>query len=134
MMKSSELRIENLVYWDIPQKVNVAHRVMGIVNGRLQTIPISLGNKIEDYLPIPLTEEWLLKFGFTKVSTNYECGFLLLWGNLKTGTVDFVLTEPHSNKRHITALRYVHQLQNLYFALTGEELKEGLAIDKNKKD
>jgi hypothetical protein len=71
---------------------------------------------------IPLTEEWLLKFEFVKVSTNYERDWLLLWGNIKTGTIDFVLNEPHSYKRHITPLKYVHQLQNLYFALTGEEL------------
>jgi len=72
--------------------------------------------------PILLTEEWLLKFGFKKVGINFEKEWLLLWKNLKTGTVDFVLNEPHSDKRKITALLHVHQLQNLWTILTGEEL------------
>lgn len=78
--------------------------------------------------PIPLTEKWLLKFGFEKkqielshlsplnlpVTFNlhnspfsYSQGKLIL----KTGTGDFCVN-----------IEYVHQLQNLYFALLGEEL------------
>jgi hypothetical protein len=75
-----------------------------------------------DFKGIPLTEEWMLKFGFEKINGNYEKGMILLHGNLKTGTIDFLLHEPHSGKLHLTILDYVHQLQNLYFALTGEEL------------
>ena len=72
--------------------------------------------------PIPLTEEWLLKMGFEKIGTNYEKDWLLLHGNIKTGTIDFLLNEPKTGKYKATILNYLHQLQNLVHSLTGEEL------------
>jgi hypothetical protein len=76
-----------------------------------------------EFKPIPLTEEWLLKFGFEKsMSWTYV---IELKGNLKLvyylgekgWSIGFKSYSDFSN------LEYVHQLQNLYFALTGEELK-----------
>jgi hypothetical protein len=70
--------------------------------------------------PIPLAEEWLLKFGF-----DYDSGIAIY---SKSGfdicinddcTVYFYFGEYGALYRH---LEHVHQLQNLYFALTGEEL------------
>lgn len=62
--------------------------------------------------PIPLTEEWLLKFGFIKRYKDcYEFGKLILNDKFVMMDIDIHLE-----------LRYVHQLQNLYFTLTGEEL------------
>jgi len=78
--------------------------------------------------PIPLTEEWLLKFGFEtrKESDNfYYFGF-----GENPITKDWMLCLKYfkdenkfffMNGFHI--IKYVHQLQNLYFALTGEELQ-----------
>lgn len=72
--------------------------------------------------PIPLTEEWLLKFGFKKewgklyqIEANYFPVFM----------DDNVTWYYSADCYHYTgkALEYVHQLQNLYFTLTGEELK-----------
>ena len=62
--------------------------------------------------PIPLTEEWLLKFGFEKAyETCYQYKDFIL--NDKFIMMDIDIT---------IQLKHVHQLQNLYFALTGEEL------------
>jgi len=47
-LKSNELRIGNLIYWNIPEKLNVPHEVVGIVHDRPQTIPISLGDSIHE--------------------------------------------------------------------------------------
>ncbi len=79
-------------------------------------------------LPIKLTEEWLLKFGFKK----REDGDFDLFD---FSEVDIVITNPNNSNVwkcdgicfSVGCLEYVHQLQNLYFALTGEELtiKEG---------
>jgi hypothetical protein len=71
-IKANELRIGNLIYWNIPEKVDTIHTVVGIRNDKPQTVPISLGESIENYQPIQLTEEWLLKFGFNKVSDIWE--------------------------------------------------------------
>lgn len=80
----------------------------------------------DEFEPIPLTEEWLLKFGFEKMSTNeYWFGIIAkgkilhisLSGNVEIMGLNF------NSIRLGDICKYVHQLQNLYFALTGEELK-----------
>ncbi|MBP1165050.1 hypothetical protein JOE44_001934 [Chryseobacterium sp. PvR013] len=101
-MEASELRIGNFVEY----------------NGFVRNIvSLNLGTEV-NALPIPLTEEWLLKFGFIKV-LDYPCfrleglqiefnGFDSQWGS---GLLD-----------EKTVIKYVHQLQNLFFALKGKEL------------
>jgi len=80
---------------------------------------------IDNITPIPLTEEWLIKFGFEK---NIH-GVMLKLGNCTNSVLFFnsnsgQLRLIESNCKILThdGLKYVHQLQNLYFALTNEEL------------
>ena len=77
----------------------------------------------EKFKPIPLTEEWLLKFGlefeddlsqFIKV-LGYDFGEFILHPLVRGG---YLFSEGSIDKY----IEHVHQLQNLYFALTGEEL------------
>ncbi len=120
-MKAQDLRIGNLVYdkhYNLMEVVSLDSR-QGYGNVYKDAYGTSSGGVIK---PIPLTEEWLIKMGFEKIGTNYEKDWLLLHGNIKTGTVDFLLNEPKTGKYKATILMYLHQLQNLYFALTGEEL------------
>ncbi len=67
---------------------------------------------------IPLTEEWLLKFGFDKKGNKGKLNVILSgnfgYKNGKTYFNSWVILESQP--------KYVNQLQNLYFALTGEEL------------
>lgn len=125
-MKSTELKASDLRIGNYVKFGKLFKKVVEISQDGFYVLDkdgTTLKSTWADLQPIPLTEDILLKCGFQKISTNYEKGFLLLWGNLKTGTIDFVLIEPHSNIRHVTALSYLHQLQNLYFALTNEELE-----------
>jgi len=96
------------------------------------------------YQPIPLTEEWLLKFGFyldknqwynikyftdCNESTEEMCITINLASNRcaifdaieETDMVNILSYPIFTAKR----IYYVHQLQNLYFALTSEELTYG---------
>ena len=85
-------------------------------------------------LPIPLTEEWLLKFGFNKKNHQFYCkkigGNVFVLINYNTtprgcyGAVTFETDlKENSYVGHIkNSCKHVHQLQNLYFALTNEEL------------
>lgn len=75
-----------------------------------------------EFNPIPLTGQWLLDFGFEVERELYDKGKLsILLANLK---------DYHPNGRIYynswaiveSQPKYVHQLQNLYFALTQEEL------------
>lgn len=96
------------------------------MNGPITALP----NK-----PIALSEDWLLKFGFKK---QHSYGSTNLW-TIKIKGLCFSIYEippfrEDKEKPGKWALvnhtlnydlhyKYVHQLQNLYFALTGEELK-----------
>lgn len=111
-MKSTELRIGNLVI-DGLETVSVNSRMIYM----LETNQAEFDN-------IPITEEWLLKFGFKK----REDGDFDLFN---FSEVDIVITNPNNSNVwkcngvcfSVGCLEHVHQLQNLYFALTGEELK-----------
>ena len=75
-----------------------------------------------NYEPVILTEEWLLKFGFEKTigsnESNFTNGVYNLFAN-SLGEVNFYFFKEGDWYQKID---YVHQLQNLYFALTGSEL------------
>jgi len=82
-----------------------------------------------DIDPIPLSEEWLLKFGFKKENDSFYYGNG--WLDVSIPTVHYSFDIWRGNENYPTtsdwseipiSVDYVHQLQNLYFALTGEEL------------
>lgn len=79
------------------------------------------------YAPIPLTEEWLVKLGFTKQDEDHH--------ELSNGRQSFLLERDQDGDfgllyRGDFGLEYyylctptvVHDLQNIYFCLTGKEL------------
>jgi len=75
---------------------------------------------MDEIEPIPLTEEWLLKFGFEKLNLiAWRCGNIIIETVLGFN-VRMMATEESSV--FIKKIKHVHQLQNLYFALTNEEL------------
>jgi len=74
--------------------------------------------------PIPLTEEWLVKMGFE--CTGDRCNKEASNGLFRVWVWGFFGEEYHiqriGEKRGDLEIKHVHQLQNLYFALNGEEL------------
>ena len=127
-MKANELRIGNWYgEFGIPKQVYP----MLIV----KLSQIEQANKIAiDVEDIPLTEEWLMKFEFEKHPTKdyyyHDCGeyVIRVVMNAFSGTIDndsswFISIQTGFASQPVTLVRkYVHQLQNLYHALTGEEL------------
>lgn len=75
--------------------------------------------ELSQFQPIPLTEDWLLKFGFKKIGNCFhKIGFGFYAQKIKD-SIGF-----HIKRSEISIeIEHVQQLQNLYFALTGEELK-----------
>lgn len=79
--------------------------------------------------PIPLTEERLLKFGF-EIHSDYSFrNFILPKNNFGVSqwmenkpVVGFEETGAFYWSYGFRKIEYVHQLQNLFHALTGEEL------------
>lgn len=90
-----------------------------IEDGEITTFDGDFYHWIDDLIqPIPLTEEWLFKFGFVKkdfgLRVDYYANTKALW------KIKFI---NNVYKRDRIEIKHVHQLQNLYFALTGHELK-----------
>jgi hypothetical protein len=74
---------------------------------------------------IPLTEEWLIKFGFVKDADGSYLKFkMAIFLDKRFKYNLYLQTEETSSKWFEVGIKikHVHQLQNLYFALTGEEL------------
>lgn len=106
-IKAEELRIGNLLERDDEVFAASAY-----------TILLLERNDIE-CKPVPLTEEKLVEFGFTH-HHNTPHPNRVFRKNWTEGF--FELEEIINYHSHEVTLKYVHQLQNLYFALTGEEL------------
>lgn len=108
-MKANELRIGNLVMGETINHV-VDHKIL---------FEISEFENL--YTPIPITEEWVIKFGLKQINDYWECdktSFEIY--QFKTGQwFNSINSNEYTNGIEIM---YVHQLQNLYFALTGNEL------------
>lgn len=120
MIKSTELRIGNLVLMEAPdgsfQKwKDVVHPV----------VYWDLDDDTTSFKGIPLTEEWLRKFGFVYDGGNgYKAphGTDHWYHTLRSGFMPNILARGSIKSDLYKGVEYVHQLQNLYFALTGEEL------------
>jgi hypothetical protein len=121
-MTAKELRIGNYVYFQ----------------DTLLKFDFESGWNFDYIKPIPLTEEWLLKFGFKEVK-RYTHDF----DEIIYGKSIIVGNENHSEMLIISMpfkacfigdylsdeeytlnidINNVHQLQNIYFALTNQEL------------
>ena len=117
-MEANELRIGNYVY-PFDDIYLVSNKT--IIEDCIQVCFKDFENTNELH-PISLTEDWLLKLGFRNVSNN--------WYNIfaNENTFNVYLFENESGFRveivnqSIAVLNYVHELQNLYFALTKQEL------------
>lgn len=113
-MTTNELRIGNLVYDEIE-----VCKVDAIFNDFVRVLCDNTVINLFEPKTIPITEEWLLKMGFennhssVNFKTFYNNGFDYRIELYSDGKVFF---------DELREIQYVHQLQNLYFALTGEEL------------
>jgi hypothetical protein len=107
-MKASELRIGN---WVKSPLYGVEYEIEFIYESPT----------IKEIEPIPLTEEWLLKFRFEKYYEYYVNSHLEISEMKSKKGYDAYCTDMDFSI-FMTEVKYVHQLQNLYFALTGEEL------------
>ena len=102
--KLHEVRLGNLffnVYWKIYaiDERNLNHE---FING---------------WIKIDLSEKWLLEFNFKKTEDKHYTLYVL--NNVQIWYVNKQFMNDNG-----VLVEYVHQLQNLYFALTGEELKK----------
>jgi hypothetical protein len=111
MIKANELRIGNWYF-----EYGMPRQATALFIYKLESIRIR--DKIAiDISPIPLTPEILEKCGFVYDGTAH-------WVKRISGmnVCHFPDIETHIDGEPINYLPSLHQVQNLYFALTGEEL------------
>lgn len=131
MIKANELRIGNYFIKD-----NCQDQITGIfheMNGDDDFYYIQALDKLDYSLdsidPVPLTKEWLIKLGF---ETNYDVHLFTasinyLQFKVQPKTLTFACIGKDLWRIKIGDLEihinFVHELQNLFFVLTGEELE-----------
>lgn len=120
-MKANELRIGNFFMDAKDRLCSVDEISKDIEDCRISSIHDCITT--HPIKPIPLTEEWLLKFGFDE-SMNDKYKYYLKPTALFRGLGDCNDRFYYfmSGQSKAIEIKHVHQLQNLYFALTGEEL------------
>jgi len=117
-MKLEELRLGNWVFEELDNElyevtINLSH---------FNHYPIDIALK-----PISLNHEWLLKFGFEVDSVNgsedeYYDIEVKSGNKLSVRLCQYFQIGFDSIWTNGIEIQYVHQLQNLYFSLTGQEL------------
>lgn len=124
MIPKNELRLGNYVQATHPRK-----EIVQIVD--LSTTICKAGeylNGYEDIKGIKVTDDILIKFGFQ----------VFPWGWVKKSKEDFgVRINLRSYNYEVSGnnpvkIQFVHQLQNLFFALTGDELNAELSEQKDE--
>ncbi len=124
-MKASELRIGNFV------ALQEGHIEMPLTERRL----VRVIEGTYDVEPIPIIKEWLDKFGFGFYELSQNILIELKLEQINEPELRFVMGYSTDISGNIeldlrigavcitdSKIKYVHQLQNLYFALTGNEL------------
>lgn len=134
MIRPEELRKGILVYGKKINKQDKTAVVTGFMNDTVwikykyqdqylndceNEVPASMKYEIQ---PIPLTEELLVKAGFKK-----HLDTIFIHWSKEGGMFEISTREPNGSyglwvNGTIGCFQYLHQLQNLYFALTGTEL------------
>jgi hypothetical protein len=114
ILKVNELRIGNYLNYTVNgDKLHLGKVTLLNSTDGVGTIdyhyPISFAQ------PIPLTEQWLESFGFVNKILKAEHNDII-WYDDHIGIKGMLgIIKPKE-------IKHVHQLQNLYFAITGKEL------------
>ena len=126
-MKAEELRIGNFVLF--------CEKVFCMDFNAMHDFYID--NDFDELKPIIITEEILLNFGFEECKDYYFCGKSMFFYDINKSleNSEFFIYFNENNKICLSSMenddtvskslniKHVHQLQNLYFALTGQELQ-----------
>lgn len=121
MIKSNELRIGNYVLFDDGKQDKITAIWQDGVNGNSHSRWY-----LERIMPITLTGELLEKLGFQNEGKRNKIIIGEYWtvGRFEISFCNpgFIYIANGYSTFYVENYKYVHQLQNLYFALTGEEL------------
>lgn len=111
MIKANELRIGNI----LQSYEGSEFEYVVMQSGDIKMCQEANENFNNFRKPILITEEWVLRFGFESIGDG--------WYKLNDYTWDIYEKVFRYLGQYIAEPEYIHQLQNLYWCLCGEELK-----------
>jgi hypothetical protein len=122
MLHLKEIRIGD--FFELPSSLEEERKKIGDVT-KIDQKHVLVSGKwlgIERLIPINITEEILLHAGFTQFdwlreSSVFECHYFKC--ALDNNGVNLFC----DNLKNLKPVKHLHELQNLYFDLTGEELE-----------
>lgn len=126
-MKAKDLRIGNLLHNH--NKEVVAISCYDIVDFKNMEDKLHHDPRRKDWKPIEITVEWFDRFGFVFLPHGFH--FAIPGTKINESGADRYMVWFDQYKREfnlvwngaqIAKLKYIHQLQNLYFNLKGDEL------------
>ena len=121
-MEATELRISNIVNCN-DKRHHEPYIVVESITSECINVDFRPYN-LNELEPIPLTEDWLLKLGFVK---RADCEFDFwknsMWKLKEYKNKKYYQLYHCSDEVDCTMIKFVHQIQNLFYSLTGEELK-----------
>lgn len=126
-MTAKELRVGNFIYYSDYRDVDNPYEIITAVGNDISKLMISDYQTRLMFSPIPLTDQWFEKFGGDKSEIEL-CSYRLY---SLTRNYDFHKVESEDGDFYWycdqiigdTCITYVHELQNLFFALTKQELE-----------
>lgn len=125
-MKAQELRVGNWIQReDLFDGSSREDQIIFLGEKATVTGPIKVIARYEDLKGIPLTEDWLRRFGFdAELKTSHSTGLPVDFAVYRKGPLTYNQIQEMwwLNGKFERGIKYVHQLQNLYHALMGEEL------------
>lgn len=141
MITQTEIRVGNILQDVYGRPGSVLKFTRSSVQLKMEhstlTVKTIKGGRGLDVRPVELTEEWLVNLGFEKTHSllggtvanfdwwDYRKGTMVINFNIKWDSVEVEYCSRRVEDRTLIGrFKYVHQLQNLYFALTGSELSQ----------
>lgn len=130
-MKIEDLRVGNLINYGQVYRIDKNYISASSSKG-------TWSNHIDLIKPVNITEEWLFRFGFLidydegdikyyVISTNHNFGIKVYDNSEYYIYHEYVNTEEYTILKEIF---FIHELQNVWFSLTNEELKKDNMNDK----
>lgn len=120
-MNTQELRIGNII--NTPHGIK---KVTGVIDDRVYCTEFQF--LIQELGPVIITEDWLFKFNLERDRENGISIYDLSRTDYWIQKEDEIFWIYHVNMNgylghKLTSVDYVHEFQNLYYCLSGEELE-----------
>lgn len=125
-MDPKELMIGNYVGYNSHKSYYI--NKIKTINTNSVTFENGIVIKYKNLIPVPLTEQWLIDFGFEKKRIDYKLTHSyhyqneFCWIYLIRGGFEIELITGNERFNMMKVYNYVHQLQNIIFTLTGKQL------------